>query len=488
MVTFTFIYFGCGDTRIQRFEMNVSQSIDQAGVDKMSKHGSLTLSANYASRLSGVVPYNKDNKEIPSVPDHTEMNKYGPSPDLYRNIIVGNLAERFVRVRQDFAFDSSLRTLTFAVEDEMVFREFAYPVMAGSASFSYDRSLGDGLQGTKTFQCSYEGEMNTEPQTLLQVAIEASSARIDWDKDLIQSISVKEPNLYGRNIVELHIVAKGFGKDALDSALIQKMWGDLHTNSKAVKYSSAYPTGGSYLADMSGLRFDPCIYPPLIADIVTANEDDLSTIKDRKLFVTSEDCDLTNPENEDVSTQINPDVGIPDDGTIKHHESTMDYETEHSGCDFIETVGGEAEYPFQFHLPRVLVRQTVKMVTTDQNCPIPWDDTGEPSLIWKQKISVASASVDAAGKPIYAIVATRTARVQTSRSQNSYFQSVASTTASNSLVGAVDAAGSGQGMQRRVYSPATIKAPRSTTSSNLNYTTTTDDVSYGEARRTDYIR
>lgn len=484
VVSFSFTYFGCGDTRIQRFEMNVSQSIDQAGMVKMVKNGTLVVSGKYINKNTPVKF--ATTTTVPTVPTNDDVKDYGASPDLYRNLIVGKPLPRFVRVSQNFSMDSSLRTLTFSVEDQMVYRELSYPVMVGTASFSYERSLGsdNGLMGTKTFNCSYQGEMDTPPQDLLKVAIEASSARIDWANDFIQSVSVKEPNIYEKNVVELQVIALGSGADKIDPKVISMMFTDPHPTGASVKFSSAYPSNGDYLTTIDGLKWDPCLVPDVVQDIVDSNTDDESTKGERTITVTDSGAPIEKPDNTDpVTTPINPDTGIPDNNSIKHYEAAMDYETEDSGCDFLETVGGESEYPFQFHLPKVYITQTVKMISTTQNCPIPWEDTGEPSLLWKQKISVKSASVDASGKPIYAIVATRSARVQTSRSENSYLQST-----SGSSVASFVSTATGQGMQRRVYAPASIRSPRSPYTQDLSYTTTTDDITHGDPRRTDYIR
>jgi len=48
-VGFSFAFFNCGDTRIQRFEMIVTQSIDEAGFITMSRSGTLSVSRKSAN-------------------------------------------------------------------------------------------------------------------------------------------------------------------------------------------------------------------------------------------------------------------------------------------------------------------------------------------------------------------------------------------------------------------------------------------------------
>jgi len=490
LVSFSFTYFSCGDTRIQRFEMNVSQSIDQNGFVKMTKSGSLVVSNKQltANKKTPMVKEAGMDVTIPNpYPYTTAAEGFGSSPDLYRNLIVGKPNTWFVRTRQDFAIDSSLKTLTFTIEDEMVFREFSFPVMSGTASFTYERGLdGTSILGTKTFNCSFEGEKDTQPQALLAVACEASQARIDWANDLIQSIQVREPNIYGKNCVELQIIAKGQGAATIDPKVVGTMFTDPHGTASSTgvltvtKYTSAYPQYSEYLNTTTGFKWDACLVPAVISDIVTApvtNEEENQS--PRNVFTAEDGGAGTLTPIPDATDDS--DNGMPKEGSpIKHYDAETHYETIDTGCSYLETVGGENQFPFQFKLPVVIATQTVKMISMSATIPIPWEDIDEPSIVISQKISVKSAAVDASGKPTFAIVATRSFQIQTANSFNTRLIGTSSLTSS---------ATSGGSMARRVYSPIQIKTPRNPYSKDWYQNTTTDARgSNGDGEPLDYIR
>lgn len=488
LVSFSFTYFSCGDTRIQRFEMNVSQSIDQNGFVKMTKSGSLVVSNKQltADKRTPMVKETGMNVTVPNPYAYTvSAEGFGSSPDLYRNLVVGRPNTWFVRTRQDFAIDSSLKTLTFTIEDEMVFREFSYPVMSGTASFTYERGLdGTALLGTKTFNCTFEGEKDTQPQALLAVACEASQSRIDWAKDFIQSITVREPNIYGKNCVELQVIAKGQGNDTIDPKVVGTMFTDPHGTAATTgvltvtKYTSAYPQYSKYINTTTGFKWDPCLVPEVITDIVTAPVvDPTENQSPRNVFTAEDDGKGTLTPIPDATDDS--DNGMPKEGSpIKHYDAETHYETIDTGCGYLETVGGEKQFPFQFKLPVVIATQTVKMVSMSASIPIPWEDINEPSVVISQKISVKSAAVDASGKPTFAIVATRSLQIQTA---NSFNTRLIGTTSLSAVAGG--------SMARRVYSPLSIKTPRNPYSKDWFQNTTTDARnSNGDGEPLDYIR
>ena len=340
--------------------------------------------------------------------------------------------------------------------------------------------------GTKTFNCSFEGEKDTQPQALLAVACEASQARIDWANDLIQSIQVREPNIYGKNCVELQIIAKGQGAGTIDPKVVGTMFTDLHgTVSGGIltvtKYTSAYPQYSEYLNTTTGFKWDACLVPAVISDIVTAPvTDETENQSARNVFTAEDDGKGTLtpiPDETDDS-----DNGMPKEGSpIKHYDAETHYETIDTGCGYLETVGGEKQFPFQFKLPVVIATQTVKMISMLATIPIPWEDIDEPSVVISQKISVKSAAVDASGKPTFAIVATRSFQIQTANSFNTRLIGTASSLTS--------AAASGGSMARRVYSPTQIKTPRNPYSKDWYQNTTTDARgSNGDGEPLDYIR
>lgn len=474
LLNFSFTYFACGDERIQRFDMSVQQSIDHAGFIRLTKTGTLCVSAaHFADELDVPVPtsafvFLDDDTALPNpVALRDTANQYAPSPDLYRNMVAGSPPPMYVRKSQDYTIDSSLRTLSFTVVDEQVHRSFPDPVIAGTASFSYERALGEtSMLGNKIFNCSFEGQTNEPPQLLLDAACEASRARIDWVNDLIQSITVREPNLYGKNIVELQIIALGTGTEFVDPKVVSMIFSRNLGRHTIYDYVKAYPYNGLYVNSVTGFIYDPCV-PSIIASIISApNPDDQGTIT-----LTEIPDDTTGGE---IPTDDAPQVdeGMPTVlGPIKHYEAETSYQTVNTGCGFMETVGGEHQFPFQFKLPKVLATQTVKMVSLSNEIAIPWERIYEPFVVVDQNIVVKSAALDAAGKPMYAIVATRTLQIQTANSENTYRV----------------AAGAEGGMSRRVYSPMVAVTPRNPYNKGLSVAVTTDAQSPGTPARVDYI-
>ena len=475
LLNFSFTYFACGDERIQRFDMSVQQSIDHAGFIKLTKTGTLCVSAaHFADEIDLPVPALgtsvalSDDTALPNpVALRDTANQYAPSPDLYRNMVAGSPPPMYVRKSQDYTIDSSLRTLSFTVVDEQVHRILPDFVIAGTASFSYERALGEtSMLGNKIFNCSFEGSTDAPPQLLLNAACEASQARIDWVTDLIQSITVREPNLYGRNVVELQIIALGTGTEFVDPKVVDMIFSRLHPYQTTYEYVKAYPYNGLYVNSVTGFIYDPCV-PSIIASIISApNPDDES-----KITLTEIPDDTTGGE---IPTDDAPQVddGMPTTtGLIKHYEAETSYQTVNTGCGFMETVGGEQQFPFQFRLPKVLATQTVKMVSLSNEIAIPWERIYEPFVVVDQNIIVKSAALDAAGKPMYAIVATRTLQIQTANSENTYRV----------------AAGAEGGMSRRVYSPTVAVTPRNPYNKGLSVAVTTDAQSPGTPARVDYI-
>lgn len=473
LVTFSYAFFGCGATRIQRFEMNVSQSIDEAGFITLTRTGTLSISTRDGANPTGVPePVPADPQILPTPPANgTPTTNPGNSPDLYRNLVVGRPPEGFRRVRQDFSVDSTLRNLAFTVEDRMVFRELQYPVMMGDASFTYERSL-ENLLGTKTFTASFEGEVTTPTALLLKVAVEASQARIDFAQDLIQSISIREPNIYTRNKIELTVTAMGQSDQQVDPNLVQDMFADPHPTGET-KYMTAYPKQGVYIDKISGFVFDPCLLPDYIKTIVEVNPDaQLGTDEFTQTNLEYKTAVLEAPDGTTISTPIEFDPRDPNtDNRIKHLESETVYDHQDTGLDMLETCGGIVQFPFQTRLPVVVVKQTVKIIATQQNPPIPWENLGEDGVVLSQQIAIKNTTNDASGKLTYAIVATRSVRINVAISRN--------------LTRITNSDSSGRAVDRRIFAPASVPSPRNPYTSNTTYNSQTDYT--GSVSVTDYL-
>lgn len=434
-VSFTYTFWNCADTRIQQFSMSVSQTIDEAGFVTMTRSGTLRISAKAFSGTPSIATVSNP-QQVPTV-QNTDV---GNSPDLYRNLVAGKPGQYFRRVNQTYTLNASLTTLEFSVEDRMVFREHKYKVMMGDASFSYERGL-DNMLGTKNFSAQFEGEPGTDPSELLAVAVEAARARVDFAKDLIQSITVREPNIYSRNRVELSVVAKGQGGDRPDMTVIKQMFTDPHLTG-VTKYASAYASGGSHLETVSGLRWDPCVVPTIIATVITPNPTDSGEGETTLAVEGGEgDAPLQDSEGNQIGTPLNDDDGIDTtDNFISHLTSTQTFDTEDSGMDYLEATGGAFQWPIQFRLPRVVVTQEVRYVTVDKSTPVPWPIIDDAFVVESQTVTVNHAPPDASGKPTFAVVARRQIVLQTATSPNRLVRE--------------------DGVPRIVYSPETIPQAR----------------------------
>lgn len=466
-VSFSFTYFGCGDTRIQKFEMAVTNTLDEAGFITMTRTGSLRVSGK--KDIANPAPYTTSTPAV--IPSVANVD-VGQSPDLYRNLIAGKPGPFFRRIRQDYTLDASLTTLSFTIEDRMVFRELKYPVMMGDASFQYERTLGGGLamMGQKTFSCHFEGEPDTPPNLLLAIAIEAAMARIDFAKDLVQSLTVKEPNIYSRNRIELSVTAVGQSDKPVDPTVVRDMFTDPHTTGDT-RYVSAYPSGGGYIETVSGLRWDPCYTPTIITTIVENNPDDGSATESTlTIEAQPPDGELKPEDGEDDMTPLTPDPAY-DEGegagreNIKHLDGQQDFDTQDTGMRLLEATGGSLQWPFQIRMPQVVVTQTVKYISNTRSSPVPYPEISDPFVVLSERVSVNNAPPDATGKSVFAVVAVRNIQIQTSASTNT------STNTSD--------------LPRRVWAPNVVPQARGLFTSRQSFNNLQMDQS-GNATRGDY--
>jgi len=462
-VSFNYTFFNCSSTRIQRFSMQVSQTLDEAGFITMTRSGHLKLSSLDQTSPTPSIYTNSNPQQIPTLPAGAASINNGASPDLYRNLIAGKPGPFFRRVNQNYALNSSLNTLDFTVEDRMVFREHKFPVMMGDASFTYERGL-DNMLGNKTFSAHFEGGPDTDPANILAVAVEAAQARIDFQKDILQSITVREPNIYGRNRVELTVIAKGQGGDRIDISVIRNMFTDPHIEG-ITKYCSAYGSGGVYLETVDGLRFDPCVAPDIVASVIEPNPDDSgqgqTTLSVRDV---TDDADITDSEGTDDTTPLDDDNGIDDtDNFITHLTSTQRVMVEDTGMVYLEATGGQFQWPIQMALPRVIVFQEVRYVTISRSTPIPWPTVDDAYIVRNQDIVTNHAPPDAVGKPTFAVVAKREIVLQTSRGTNRLIRDDV--------------------VPRIVYSPESIAQARGLYTQNNRIAFTQTDTSGNETRQ-----
>jgi hypothetical protein len=149
VVAFSFTFFSCGDSRIQRFSYTRTTNIDQAGYMAITHQGVLVISTFFDSAATQDIvtqafpPTAKNVMPFPDVSGHTPN-----SPDLYRNLVTPFKEEHYVRERQEYAIDSTQRTLTFNIVDKLVFRDVPSPVLIADGSYTYERTV-DNMMPTK---------------------------------------------------------------------------------------------------------------------------------------------------------------------------------------------------------------------------------------------------------------------------------------------------------------------------------------------------
>lgn len=476
VVSFSFTFFSCGDSRIQRFAYTRTTNIDQAGYMSITHQGTLVISTFFDNTAvqdivaQSNVPTAKNVLPFPDVAGATPN-----SPDLYRNLVAPFKEDHYVRERQEYAIDSSHRTLTFNIVDKLVFRDVPNPVLIADGSYTYERSIDNPL-GTKTFTVKMESSPIYFASDILAIAYEACQARIQFtgpSADLIQSMTVKEPNLYTRNAIELTVVALGTEADLFQPTLIHQFFNPLHTATysggrpKTLLYSGPYGTCGSIMKNIMRDKYDPCtawIFGTYFTDLGngtrTAQEAPIT------IFEVPADLDAKIPLGKGIET----DVGMPVTAGIIHIKTKTSQDTQSTGMAFLETCGGSYQFPMQLTLPKVFYHQSVEMVSTKKNVSIPWDTINEPCVLVDQNISISGAAIDTVGNTHYCIVATRTLQVQAANSINLTRVSF-----------------DGAGIPRAVYATAQMLSPRTPYTKSLVYSTLTDANNHGTGAKSDYI-
>lgn len=459
IVTFAFTFSPKTDDRVRRFGMTVSQEFDESGYITMKRTGTLVISAHSESANVARIT----TPEV--IPTNNTLDQgTGSSPDLYRELITGKPHTGFRRIKQEFTVDPSLTSLQFMIEDKMIFRDLKYPVMSGDASFTFERGL-DNMLGTKTFSASFEGEPHTPPHDILAVAIEAAKSRIDFNRDLVQSITIKEPTIYSRNKVELTVVAAGASADSADGlsdmALVKKIFSPPHTSGDT-KWVSAYPKGGVYINSVTGLMWDVSCGHSVVTSIVSDNGAPDSVAS---LSVGETPTDVAIAAD---SGRTTPDTLLSaGDGTIAFLRSTSSTDVD-TGMVVLGTTGGGYEFPYQHRNPKPIITQTVECISSSPK-NIPYPSHEEPGVVVWESHSVRNVGADAIGKPIYAIRGTRQIAVIASLSSNS------------------SEAGEDRNQPIRVYSPSGIRQPRGLFAAGETYAVASMDCSGVPVTQPDYV-
>lgn len=493
-VAFSFKWFGCSEDRVQRFDFTLTQNIDASGYTTMNYNGSLELSNRWSTSAQQNTPVastgNWGPKEI-------ETMDVGPMPDLYRRLVAPVPPNQYYRrQKQNYVSHPNLRTLTWDIEDKELFR--AMPggsgtnrsgyvgTPEGDASFTYSRGIDQsqgGLNGRKTFEMTLRADRETDPAAIIEYIFRASTARIAWlptpgvqnsKPDIIESVSIVEPNIYTDNKLTVTITA--IGSDATTTQVpfnvITRMFTSLAAQTGGnAQFADAYQSqayfGSKTLIDP--LKFEICsnIYETL-NEVLTPPADsiDNGTNVDDKPFGSQPaeiPDDLVNPNPE-----RDPAFTGESDGAIRAYSSKQKIETYDTGMVLLEATGGLGQWPVQLRTPVVIVTQTVEMTTLDKTMAVPWPTLpGEAVVVKRQEMTIDDAPLDVSGKNMYTIIATRAVQVSVPSSQNRRMNE-------------------SDGVPRVTWAPDSVPQARGPLSANKQFDMRLADVS-GTPQRQDYV-
>ena len=459
VVGFTFVFYDCGTTPIQRFECIQRHTIDERGYLRINRSGSLTISP----QATGTAPISfatvGATEQDPYVGPQTTYDA-GPNPDFYRRLVAGFLPYGFQRTKQEYYVDASLRTLVFDVEDKQLEWNLPKPVFDGDASFDYERSL-DNLLGTKTFKVSFEAAF-VDKFELLAACIDTAMTRINFtgaEPDIIQSFKIGEPSIFKGNMVTFEVVAMGFSTNTQASDLGNSIDANLAAMLFGSPYLPSQPTGQAFPDAYGGnlfeiakasvsrtalLRYDPCTAGSGLASFMGETDITVRVIAgtEPEGATTADDELPTNKPNTD-GDQLTRDSAAR---TVRW--SSKQTITQTTGLTMLETMGGYAQFSFQMRLPKVIVVQSVEAVTTGPNAPIPWPRLNEGAIVVDMTMNVNDAPPDASGNRLYMISATRTLHVNVPLSDNT----------TTETLGGVSLTGDG-GTIVRAWTPTEVQNP-----------------------------
>lgn len=460
VVGFTFVFYDCGTTPIQRFECIQRHTIDERGYLRINRSGSLTISPQATGTTPLTFAQVGASETDPYVGPQTTYDA-GPNPDFYRRLVAGFLPYSFQRSKQEYYVDASLRTLVFDIEDKQLEWNLPTPVFDGDASFDYERSLDNQL-GTKTFKVSFEAAFKDKFE-LLAACIDTAMTRINFngDKpDIIQSFKIGEPSLFKGNMVTFEVVAMGFPTNTEASNLGNNIDQSLKEMLFGCPYLAGQPTGQVFPDSYGGnlfetakaaisrtalLRYDPCTAGSGLASFMGETDITVSVI--------------AGTPNEGQSTQddvlpVKKPFSDGDDLTRDSAARTIRWSskqtiTQTTGLTMLETMGGYQQFSFQMRVPQVIVVQSVEAVTTGPNAPIPWPRMDEGAIVVDMNMTVNDAPPDASGNRLYMISATRTLQVNVAQSANTTNETMGNTSLTESGSTVI-----------RAWTPTSMQGPR----------------------------
>tara|TARA_Y100000593_G_scaffold77110_2_gene142668 strand:+ start:867 stop:2924 length:2058 start_codon:yes stop_codon:yes gene_type:complete len=363
---------------------------------------------------------------------------HGTNPDSYRRVVMPLIPSGFRVKSMNWAIDPTGQKLIYSITMQEHARELPRPGKVGSGSFRFKKSItgaGSGLLGTKVFDAELEGDAKADERELLAALLQASTARIQWvgeGKDLVQSIEIRESDIFSKKRIGITIIAQGMDTN-VTGALQDGEYNDLnfgiHTplvpeGREAIApnaYGSAligaykkkmFVTHGNYTAET---------FPKASATAITNSN---TTGQDPYSFNTmgTNQCP---PEVDEVVYEIPPDTIITPGEPPAHGDLTGDLgddsESEISqDGKILKVIGSERlavkhnitvfstggtsnawQIPWQTSAPEIYLESEYTISRHDKPPPMLQYKLPQNSVVLDEQTSVDSGQMDGNGHRIY---------------------------------------------------------------------------------------
>ena len=149
---------------------------------------------------------------------------HGTNPDAYRRVVMPMIPSNFRIQSMNWGIDPTGEKLVYRIVLQEHARALPKPGKVGSGSFRFKKSVmgggGGGLLGTKVFDAELEGDANCDERALLAALLSASEARINWtppQQDWVQSIEIREIDIFSKKRIGINIIAQGMDKNVTAS-------------------------------------------------------------------------------------------------------------------------------------------------------------------------------------------------------------------------------------------------------------------------------
>ena len=369
---------------------------------------------------------------------------HGTNPDAYRRVVMPMIPSNFRVQSMNWGIDPTGEKLVYRIILQEHARALPKPGKVGSGSFRFKKSVvgggGGGLLGTKVFDAELEGDANCDERSLLAALLSASEARINWtppQQDWVQSIEIREVDIFSKKRIGINIIAQGMDKnvtasmeglasgtlpeagfgiftkfvdkdqeaiapDPYGSALIgayKKKLFITHGGYTNVTFPKAYPIK---LTDSNTEGTDPYSNvtlgdmaaheaPPVVENTYLINEDALSDDQGE-----SPHGDLTGSFTDDAESEISQD------GKVLRVEGSERLGVKHNTTVF--SAGGTAgayHVAWQTGAPEIYIESEYTISRHDKAPPMLQYKLPKNAIVLDEQTSVDSGQMDGSGHKLY---------------------------------------------------------------------------------------